>query len=51
MLVVGTASLMLIGGAKQAGLVVCSGIYLSKSHPVTIFFKVETSGSYLYIYK
>ena len=37
--VIGTASLTLVDGAKQAGLVGCSGTYLSKLHPVAIFSK------------
>ena len=49
MLVVGTASFTLADGAKQARLVGCSGIYLSKSCLVAIFIKVENLGAYLYI--
>ena len=49
MLVVGTASVMSTDGAKQAGLVGCSDIYLSKLHPVAIFFKVENLCANLYI--
>ena len=50
MLIVGTTSLTLVDGAKQAGLVGCSDTYLSKSRPVAIFFKVEILGAYLYVY-
>ena len=39
--VTGTVPLMLVDGAKQAGLVGCSDSYLSKSRPVAIFFKLE----------
>ena len=49
-LIVGTASLTLADDTKQAGQVGCSGIFLSKSHPVAIFLKVENLGAYLYIY-
>ena len=47
MLVVDTASLMLVDNAKQAGLVDCRGIYRSKSHPVAIFFEVENLVTYV----
>ena len=49
-LVVGTVSLTLADGTKQAGLVGCSDIYLSKLCPVAIFFKVENLCAYLYMY-
>ena len=39
MLVVGTASVTSADGAKQAGLVGCSDIYLSKLRPVAISSK------------
>ena len=51
MLVIGTASLIFVDGAKQAGLVVCSGIYLFRLYPVAIFFKVrEFGGLFIYLY-
>ena len=50
MFIVGTASVTLVDGAKQAGLVSCSGSYWLKLCPVVIFFKVEILGDHLYIY-
>ena len=49
MLVVGTTSLTLVDGAKQAKLVGYSGIYLLKLHPVSISLKIGNLGAYLYI--
>ena len=45
-LVVCTAPVTLVDGAKQAGPVSCSGSYWSKSRPLAIFFKVETLGDH-----
>ena len=42
MLVIGTTSLTLADGTKQAELVGCNNTYLSKLHQVAIFFKVES---------
>ena len=50
-LVVGTAFLILKDGAKQAGLVDFSGIYLLKLCPVAVFFEGENLGAYLYMVK
>ena len=50
MLAVGTVPLTLVDGAKQAGLVGCSNINLSKLYPVAIFFKVENLCANLYMY-
>ena len=50
-LIVGTAFVILIDSAKQAGLVACSDSYLSKLRPVAIFSKLENFCAYSYIYK
>ena len=51
MLIISTTSLTLMDSAKQAGLVGCSGIYLSKLCSLAIFFKIENLGTYfIYIY-
>ena len=50
MLVIGTNSLVLADGTKQAEPMGCSGIYLSKLSPIAIFSKVEKLGAYLYNY-
>ena len=49
MSVAGTTFLMLVDGAKRAGLVGCSGIYWSKLHLNIIFFKVEYLVAYVHI--
>ena len=50
MLVISIASITSADSAKQAGLVGCSDIYLSKLHAVAIFFKVENFCASLYMY-
>ena len=51
MLVVGTISLTLADGAKQAGLVGCSDIYLSKLQPSSYLFQSrEFVCANIYIY-
>ena len=44
-----TVFLMLADGVKQAGLVVCSGIYGSKLHLRIIFSWEEYLGAYVYV--
>ena len=48
--VVSTISLTLMDGAKQAGLVGYSDIYLFKLYPVAIFSKEENLCANLYTY-
>ena len=50
MVIVGSTSVTSADGAKQAGLVGCNDIYLSKLCPVAIFFKVENLCADLYMY-